>query len=353
MENKTNTGNEIDIILLVKDLLKEKKTILKFCSVGFVLGIIVAFCTPKTYTSEVVLAPELSSGGLGLTDNIADMASSFGIDVGKKSNMDAIYPELYPDIFASSDFVLKLFDVPVRLKEDEQLRPYVKHLLEDLKYPFWTYPKAWLIKLFEKPETAAGGGKTVKDPYRLSKQDDELCSAISASIGCLVDKKTSEITITFTDQDPMVACIMVDTLQRRLQTYITDYRTKKARIDLAYYNKMSNESKANYKKAQEKYARFCDSNFDIELEAFKSKRDQLENEMQIQYNVYTQMATQLQTAKAKVQENTPAFTMIQSPIMPFKASSRPRLFTIIIFVALSFIVYLMRFAYLNILKTNK
>lgn len=352
MDNMKKMGNEIDVFSLVIDILKDKKTILKFCSVGFAVGIIVAFCTPKTYTSEVVLAPELSSGGLGLTGNIAEMASSFGFDVGKKSSMDAIYPELYPDIFSSSDFILKLFDVPVRLKDEDELRSYVQHLCNDIKHPFWTLPKAWIIKMLEKPETVANG-KAVKDPYRLSKVDSDLCSAIAGSIGCLVDKKTSEITITFTDQDPMVACIMADTLQRRLQAYITDYRTKKTRIDLAYYNKMATESKADYEKARKKYAEFCDSNFEIELEAFKSRRDQLENEMQIRYNVYTQMATQLQNAKAKVQENTPAFTMIQSPLMPYKASSRPRTVTVIIFVFLSFMAYLGRFAYLNILKTSK
>ncbi len=351
MDNMKKMGNEIDVFSLVIDILKDKKTILKFCSVGFVVGIIVAFCTPKTYTSEVVLAPELSSGGLGLTGNIAEMASSFGFDVGKKSSMDAIYPELYPDIFSSSDFILKLFDVPVRLKDEDELRSYVQHLCNDIKHPFWTLPKAWIIKMLEKPETVANG-KAVKDPYRLSKVDSDLCSAIAGSIGCLVDKKTSEITITFTDQDPMVACIMADTLQRRLQAYITDYRTQKTRIDLAYYKKLTDESKANYEKARREYAKFCDSNFDIELETFKSRRDQLENEMQMQYNVYSQMATQLQNAKAKVQENTPAFTMIQSPVMPYKASSRPRVFTVIIFIFLSFILYLTRFAYLNILKNK-
>ena len=351
MEEKVKNGNEIDVFSVIVELLKDKKNILKFCCVGFVIGTIVAFCTPKMYTSEVVLAPELSSGGLGLSDNIADMASSFGFDLGKNSNMDAIYPELYPDIFASSDFILKLFDVPVRLKEEEKPRTYVQHLRNDLKQPFWTLPKTWILKLLEKPETTLGGnGVKDKDPYRLSKFESDLCSAISTSISCLVDKKTSEITITFTDQDPMVACIMADTLQRRLQAYITDYRTKKTRIDLAYYEKMSKDNKANYEKAQHEYAKFCDSNFDIELETYKSKRDQLENEMQLRYNSYSQMAIQLQNAKAKVQENTPAFTMIQSPIMPHKPSSRPRVVTVIIFIFLSFMVYFIRFMYLNIFK---
>lgn len=44
------------------------------------------------------------------------------------------------------------------------------------------------------------------------------------------------------------------------------------------------------------------------------------------------MAAQVQQAQAKVQERTPAFTIIQNPYMPYRASSRPRIFTVIIFM---------------------
>lgn len=48
------------------------------------------------------------------------------------------------------------------------------------------------------------------------------------------------------------------------------------------------------------------------------------------------MSTQAQTAKAKVQERTPAYTMIQSAKMPYKASSMSRAMIVLItlFVAL-------------------
>ena len=98
-------NKEIDIIALAEKVIKNWKQLLLCISIGAVIGVIVALNTPKTYKAEVMLAPELNSGGIGLNDNIADMASNFGIDLGSKSNMDAIYPELYPDVFASTDFV--------------------------------------------------------------------------------------------------------------------------------------------------------------------------------------------------------------------------------------------------------
>jgi hypothetical protein len=326
---------EIDVVELALKILKEWKTLAKILTVSAVLGLIVALSSPREYTAEVVLAPELSSGGLGMADNLADSASSFGVDLGKKSSMDAIYPELYPDVFSSNDFILELFNVPVRLKEDDKPRTYLNHLLYDLKVPFWKYPGIWISELIKKPEMP-GKGKNAKDPYRLSRADFGYCEGIAKSIGCLIDKKTSEISITVTDQDPMVAAIMADTLQLRLQNYITEYRTKKARTDFEYYKRMAEEGKAKYMKAQHAYASFVDANSDLLLESYKLKAEELENEMQLQFNAYNQMVTQMKIAEAKVQERTPAFTVIQNAYMPYKPSSR-RSLKLYLFIFLGFV----------------
>jgi uncharacterized protein involved in exopolysaccharide biosynthesis len=312
---------EIDVWDLIRRVLAEWRLLLKFIVVSAIIGVVLALCQPRMYTSEVVLAPEMSSGGLGMTGNLSDLASSFGIDIGKKSSMDAIYPELYPDVFASTDFILDLFNVPVRLKEDSTVRTYLNHLLEDVKIPFWKYPISWISDLFKKPEVP-GMGKSAADPYRLSKVDTEIIKGISESIVCLIDKKTSEISISVTDQDPMVAAIMADTLQHRLQKYITEYRTKKARTDFEYYSQMVEESRRSYEEAQHKFAAYADSNNDLFLQANKQKLEQLDNDMQLQFTAYNQMVAQMKVAEAKIQERTPAFTVIQNAYMPIKPSSR-------------------------------
>lgn len=325
-------SHEIDFLKLGLTILKHWKSLALFLLVSAVLGCIVALNTPKTYTAEVILAPEMNSGGMGLSGNLADMAANFGIDLDTKSALDAIYPELYPDILSSPDFLLKLFDVPVRLKTDDKIRTYKYHLTKDGKQPFWVYPKAWLINMFKKKEVAVKGGKGKGSSLVISKDDAELCESIGGLISCMVDKKTSVISISVIDQDPMVAAIMADTLQHRLQEYITNYRTRKARTDYNYYKGLTADSKAKYLKAQKEYADFCDANVDADLQVIESKRDELENEMQLRYNTYSQMQVQAQQAQAKIRENTPAFTIIQNARMPYMPSSRPRVFTVLIFM---------------------
>ena len=96
---------EIDVIGIIKKVWSAKTSLYISICISAIIGIVVALNTPKDYTSTVVLAPELSSGGLGMSSSLNDMASTFGIDLGSKSSIDAIYPEIYPEIFASSDFV--------------------------------------------------------------------------------------------------------------------------------------------------------------------------------------------------------------------------------------------------------
>jgi uncharacterized protein involved in exopolysaccharide biosynthesis len=105
------------------------------------------------------------------------------------------------------------------------------------------------------------------------------------------------------------------------------------------------------------YASYSDANEDLILQSFKSKQDELENEMQLRYNIYNQSVQQLQMAKAKIQESTPAFTTIQGASVPIKASSTPRAMTVLLYMLLGvcvdavWVLYLRH--YLEIRKKNK
>ena len=58
----------------------------------------------------------------------------------------------------------------------------------------------------------------------------------------------------------------------------------------------------------------------------------------MKYNVYTQRMAQYQGAMAKLQESTPAYTVLQRPVMPYKASSTPRSLIVVAFFFLGFLL---------------
>ena len=130
---------------------------------------------------------------------------------------------------------------------------------------------------------------------------------------------------------------MADTVKNRLQNFITDYRTSKARVDLEYNKKLYQEAKARYDKATKKYAEFMDANNDVILQSVRKRQIDLENEMQLQFNAYQQVSAQLLAAEAKVQHETPAFTTLQSATVPVKKSGPHRSKICLFFLFLAFL----------------
>ena len=131
---------------------------------------------------------------------------------------------------------------------------------------------------------------------------------------------------------------IANAIKEELQDFITSYRTNKARIDVAYYEKLAKEAKMDYERARRRYASFSDSNSEAILESVRSTQDDLENEMQLCYNAYSMMQNQLQLARTKVQERTPAFTLLKGAMVPVKHSGPKRMLMVIGFMILTFFI---------------
>lgn len=325
--------NVFDVIAILK---ADVKKLVMFAIIGAVAGIVVAFSIPKTYKSTVVLAPEES--GTGFMGSISSLASLVGMDMKLGKTGDAIYPEIYPDVMGSTDFLVGLFSVPVTTKDKSYSADYATYLEKKTKSPWWEYPKNLLFQAIKKVKGGGGApytpGKKI-DPFQLSKDQYDLMLGISGNISCSVDKKTNVITITVTDQDPYIAACMADTVTSRLQRLITDYRTKKSREDVEYLKGIQAESLVKYKKAQGNYSAYVESHRNSSLESINQMQEKLMSDMDMAQNIYTTVSEQLELAKAKVQEKTPAFTTIQSASVPVKHSNTPKIVILALFVFLA------------------
>ena len=130
---------------------------------------------------------------------------------------------------------------------------------------------------------------------------------------------------------------MADSVRSKIQAFVTDYRTKKATKDFNYYYKLLLQAKGEYEKALKAYTYYVDTHRDIILQSYISERDQLENNMQLKLNTYNAMLTQVQNAKNKIQENTPAFTVLQNAVVPVKPSGPKRMLFVLGFVFMTFL----------------
>lgn len=332
MEETKKNPEVIDLRVVMSKIWQNKKTFIIVWIITFALSCLWILPQPRYYTAEVSVAPESSSNEGG--GNLASLASSFGVNIGNGST-DAIYPQLYPELFNSTSFLVKLLDIKVKTLDGDIQTDYYTYLKDYQKKNYLLLPYLWLKKsitsLFEKEEEGEIPGKDGQrfNPFQLSKKTSKIVEKVSNNISCTYSRTTDVVTITVKDQDPLVCALLADSIKEHLQVYITDYRTKKSRIDYEYYKKLTAEAKQEYEKARQRYGSYADANMDIVLESYRAKRDDLENDMQLKYNTYSTLNTQLQAALAKVQENTPAFTTLTNATVPIKPAGPKRM----IFVA--------------------
>lgn len=302
-----------------------------------VVSAIIICDVPRYYTSETTMAPEIeipSNSG----STLSNLASSMGFDINQVQTTDAIQPTLYPDLMNDNGFVTSLFNIKIKTVDDSLKTTFYNYLRYHQKHSWLSKQGNKLKKIFaSKKDSEAKAAKKAFDPYHLSKTDNNVVEAIRGSVTINLDKKTGVISISTQAQDPVVCQIIADSVRNRLQAFITNYRTSKCRRDVEYYQKLANDARVTYEKTRHQYATISDENMDLLLETEKSKVEDLENTMQLQYNNYTTTMTQLDAARAKLRQYTPVFTTIEGAAVPLKPAGPKRM----IFVAAMMIITFM------------
>lgn len=324
---------EIDWMGLLRRAWGCRHTLLKAAGIGLVVGCVIAFSIPKKYTVSVTLSPEAGQTG----GSLSGLASMVGLGGMTADGEDALRAALSSDIVSSTPFLLEAFDIRVQNPE-KQLDTTLVAYLDEQSRPWWGYVTglpgmvmSGVKSLFTDEEAAPD----TLNPFCLTKKQAVKIESLRQSILADVDKKTGRTVLTVTFQDPYVAAIVADSVTYKLQKYIIDYRSRKAQEDCNYLEKLYKERQGEYYAAQQKYAAYVDANQNVILQSVRARQERLQNDMQLAYQVYSQVATQLQVARAKVQEAKPVFAVVEPATVPLDPSGTSRKVIVLAFIFLA------------------
>lgn len=331
---------EIDLMEYALKLWANRKLLLKVAGIAAIVGVVIALTTPKEYTVNVTLAPELGKSSGNSLSGIASMLGVNGLNMG--NDADALNVTLYPDIVSSTPFILDLMDTPVSMLDEEKPDTTLVGYLEEytsssligtvVSLPFKAIGE--IISLFKSEEEEGEGGI---NPFQLTKEQSGIVKGLKKQIVASVDKKTGVTTVSVTMQDPMVAAILTDTVIVKLKEHITHYRVSKAEEDCKYWEQLNDQRRDEYHAKQQLYANYVDANKNVILQSVRIEQERLQNEMNLAYQVYSNVATQLQMARAKVQEAKPVFAIVEPATVPLQPSgtSRKMILIGIVFLAVA------------------
>ena len=151
------------------------------------------------------------------------------------------------------------------------------------------------------------------------------------------DVKTNMTKVSVALQDPLAAAIVADSAVYKLQEYITDYRTRKAKQDYDFQLNLCEQYKKEYFAAQQEYAQFADANRNVILQTVTSEKERLQKNLSLAEQIYSQSMGQLQVLRGKVQEAKPVFAVVEPATVPLVPASPKKMMIIIAFAFLAFI----------------
>lgn len=334
--------DEIDLIQLAKTLWKGRKTIIVSIVVATILGVAVALLSPKAYTTSTTMVPQVSSKGSSL-GGLSSLAAMAGFNLDMSGGAGPLSPVIYPQILQSVPFQLELMNTPFTFSFAPEPVSIYTYYTEIAKPGVLSLVKKYTIGL---PFVILKAIKGEQDEIAMKSSDSNLISLtvnqdkirkiLSEAISLSSDAKEGYLTLSVTMPEAVTAAEVAMKVQEMLQRYITDFKIAKASTQLQYIEALYAEKRDNYEKAQSRLAAFRDRNKNVTSALARTEEERLNGEFNIAYNVYNELAKQLEQARIQVKEDTPVLSVIMPVVVPLEKSkpNRPMILAIWIFIGI-------------------
>lgn len=324
-----NQQKEIDVVQLAKVVWSHKRKLLRWGIAGFVIGVVVAVSIPKEYRSSVKMATE--SNSKNISSSMGALAGFVGMN--PLGNEGGINEKLYPEILKTSPFLLEFANVQVEY--DEENMPLWIYLSEKQKKAWWKYVIYFPFTAISWFSTSDSDTLNINNSVKIQSYfTNELGSKIVTSN----DKNTGMFTVAVSTQDKKISYQLAQMLPGMLQKYMTHYKTEKTRANLESNIKMLEQAKQNYYDADNLYAETADRNQNLIAKSAQVKLERLRAERDLAFQVYQQLAMQVETDKIKLQEETVIATVIEPATTPFVHSSPRRMVIVLGFTIFAMLV---------------
>lgn len=311
---------KVNVFEFITILKKEKWLIIALTILFIGIGVVYAFIIQEEYYSQGKILPELQSKSAGNLSQFAGIASLAGIDLNSIGGgaVDAVRPDLYPDVISSTPFFLELMKVNVKTRSNDSLtfEKYYHQTIEDGKVP-----REKFLQKFP-----------VKDPgiIIVNRLNEIRIKDLRKRINSSIDKKSGVITINVKMPDPVVAAEITKFAMIYLINYVKEYRTEKLRQDVDYLQDQVSSSRGKYYSTQEKKAKYTDQFQDMRLQSADVQRERIESEYRLSSSFYNELLKKYEEAKFKLHQETPIFKVLEPPVVANKKTEPKRLIIVIL-----------------------
>ncbi|MCY1719083.1 Wzz/FepE/Etk N-terminal domain-containing protein [Prolixibacteraceae bacterium Z1-6] len=335
IKNQQIQDDEIDLIALAKTIWEGRKLIIRTVLIFMVLGVTVALLTPKQYTASTTMVPQVANGSSKM-GGLSSLAAMAGFNLNMSQGSSELTPMIYPQILSSAPFQLEMMNTPFKFPDLEQPVSIFEYYTE-IKEPGvlanvkkYTLGLPFVLLKAMKGTPAESNALASGNLIAFTKDQEEISKRLSETISLDVNDKDGYLTLAVQAEDARLAAQVAQKALELLQNYITTFKVEKASAQLKFIEERYNENKAEFEKAQAVLADFRDKNKNVTSARARTQEERLQSDYQLAFNVFSELAKQLEQARIQVKEDTPVFSIVKPVTVPIEKSKPNRPMILII-----------------------
>jgi len=330
---------DTNFIDLTIKIIKNYKLIIKLTSIFILIGIFIAFISPNVYTAKITIVPQTSNSKSLNGSNLAGLAAVAGLNLNDIGSNEVLSPTVYPQIINSVHFLKDLMYCQYHI-EDSSQPVSLFEFYNDKKY----HKNKFIFLIKKYTIGLLGHLKKYNNDYsnydksliNINRKEYDVIRKLRNSIDLSVNIKNGYISISTRMPEAILSAELAQNIEKLLQVYLKEFKSEKARTNLAFIQLMYNEAKLNYENKNKSLAIFVDNNQNTISAVAKIQEEMLRNDYNLAYNVYSELAKQLDQAKIKVEEDSPVLTVIEPAVIPVERAQPQRSLIVISFLFLGF-----------------
>jgi uncharacterized protein involved in exopolysaccharide biosynthesis len=322
----SNSEDEIDLKDLIIPIWRSRKQILTTAIIFGIIGGIIGFLTPATYTASSTFLPQTSQMGGGLSGSLGGLASLAGINLNAPMAGGEIPATMYEKVLASEPFKKRLLAANIVIDGDSL--DYGTYLANQPSSVLGSL-KEYTIELPSKIIGVISGGtnevgEAVNGGLQALTDDEyELHKALAGKITLTADKKEGVVSISVVEGNPLVAAQVAQVTETALQDWIIEHKIKNAKAQYDFIEKQFEVKQKEFYSIQEQLANYTDRNQNVLAASYLTRLDRLQAEFDLVNTVYSELAKQKEQAAIQLSKDTPTFSVLD-PVKVPKEKTGPK-----------------------------
>jgi uncharacterized protein involved in exopolysaccharide biosynthesis len=284
--------DDVSLVEILGTLYRQRVLITAITGVGVVLGLIMAFLTPRTYLAQTKVIPTAylsSSSDVSSLSSLRGAATQFGLGLGGPS---ANISPLFPQMLASSKLLGRILARKYTVQDGTSM-----NLLQYLK-------------------------------IKQADPEKELRAAVSrlrAVLRSTYDMKSGVTTISASFRDPKLAAAVADAGAEELDRFLGELKTSQAGEKARFIGQRLDEVQPQLQQAEDALKNFRQQNRQVAGSPLLMLEEaRLSRRVSLNEQVFITLRTQLETARIEAVRDVPDVAVIDKAMAPFPKSNRRR-----------------------------